>query len=123
MLYAADYGFSDRLSQTLARGVTKAGVATEMVDVLSADPQVCMGGMTSEACQLAAPAGKPSWIDLVCSIVTSSNFTGDCCGRGCLQGRHPDEPAREQRRRTPGENFTLSLGRCLRSSHSAWGAA
>ena len=38
VLYASDYGFSDRLSQTLARGVTKAGVATEMVDLLSADP-------------------------------------------------------------------------------------
>ena len=41
VLYAADYGFSDRLAQTLARGVTKAGaVAVEMVDLLSADPQV-----------------------------------------------------------------------------------
>lgn len=40
ILYSSDYGFSDRLSQTLARGVTKAGVATEMVDVLSVDPQV-----------------------------------------------------------------------------------
>ena len=40
VLYASDYGFSDRLSQTVARGITKAGVATEMVDLLSADPQV-----------------------------------------------------------------------------------
>ena len=39
VLYASDYGFSDRLSQTLARGITKAGVATEMLDLLSADPQ------------------------------------------------------------------------------------
>mmetsp|Transcript_9557 Transcript_9557/g.20353 ORF Transcript_9557/g.20353 Transcript_9557/m.20353 type:complete len:623 (+) Transcript_9557:94-1962(+) len=39
VLYASDYGFSDRLSQTLARGVTKAGVQTEMVDVMSVDPQ------------------------------------------------------------------------------------
>jgi len=39
VLYASEYGFSDRLSQTLARGVTKAGVQTEMVDMLSADPQ------------------------------------------------------------------------------------
>ena len=46
MLYSSDYGFSDRLSQTLARGVTKAGVATEMVDLLSADPQEvrCVSG-------------------------------------------------------------------------------
>ena len=40
VLYASDYGFSDRLSQTLARGITKAGVQTEMLDLLSADPQV-----------------------------------------------------------------------------------
>lgn len=40
VLYASDYGFSDRLSQTLARGITKAGVATDMLDLLSADPQV-----------------------------------------------------------------------------------
>ena len=42
VLYASDYGYSDRLSQTLARGITKAGVATEMLDLLSADPQVCL---------------------------------------------------------------------------------
>lgn len=39
VLYASDYGFSDRLSQSLAAGITKAGVATEMMDLLSADPQ------------------------------------------------------------------------------------
>lgn len=39
VLYAADYGFSDRLSQTLAKGITKAGVACEMIDLLSVDPQ------------------------------------------------------------------------------------
>ena len=42
VLYASDYGFSDRLSQTLARGITKAGVATDMLDLLSADPQVLL---------------------------------------------------------------------------------
>jgi flavorubredoxin len=40
VLYAADYGYSDRLSQTLAKGIIKASVKTEMVDVLSVDPQV-----------------------------------------------------------------------------------
>ncbi|GLC40020.1 hypothetical protein PLESTB_001519900 [Pleodorina starrii] len=39
VLYCSDYGFSDRLSQTLAKGITKAGVATDMVDLLSVDPQ------------------------------------------------------------------------------------
>lgn len=40
VLYCSDYGYSDRLSQTLAKGITKTGVKTEMVDVLSVDPQV-----------------------------------------------------------------------------------
>lgn len=44
VLYTSDYGYSDRLSQTLAKGITKAGVKTEMVDVLSVDPQVGRGG-------------------------------------------------------------------------------
>ncbi|GBF98453.1 hypothetical protein Rsub_11098 [Raphidocelis subcapitata] len=47
VLYASDYGFSDRLSQTLARGITKAGVATEMVDVLSADPQEVVAAVSA----------------------------------------------------------------------------
>ena len=40
VLYSSDYGFSDRLSQTLARGITKTDTAVEMVDVLSVDSQV-----------------------------------------------------------------------------------
>lgn len=39
ILYSSDYGYSDRLSQTLARGITKADVPTEMMDLLSVDPQ------------------------------------------------------------------------------------
>ena len=39
IFYTADYGFSDRLSQSIARGVTKTGVAVEMVDLGSADAQ------------------------------------------------------------------------------------
>ncbi|KAK9802723.1 hypothetical protein WJX73_000981 [Symbiochloris irregularis] len=39
VLYSSEYGYGDRLSQTLARGITKAGVATEMIDALSVDPQ------------------------------------------------------------------------------------
>ncbi len=39
VFYISDYGYSDRLSQAMARGITKAGVAVEMVDLKSADPQ------------------------------------------------------------------------------------
>ena len=39
VFYVADYGYSDRLSQAIARGLTKTGVAVEMMDLKSADPQ------------------------------------------------------------------------------------
>ncbi|MFQ4135098.1 diflavin flavoprotein [Nodosilinea sp. PGN35] len=39
VFYVSDYGYSDRLSQSLARGITKTGVAVEMMDMRSADPQ------------------------------------------------------------------------------------
>jgi flavorubredoxin/flavin reductase (DIM6/NTAB) family NADH-FMN oxidoreductase RutF len=39
VFYMADYGYSDRLSQSLARGITKTGVGVEMLDLKSADPQ------------------------------------------------------------------------------------
>jgi flavorubredoxin/flavin reductase (DIM6/NTAB) family NADH-FMN oxidoreductase RutF len=57
VLYSADYGFSDRLSQTLARGVTKAGeVTTDMLDALSADPQDVVGAASrAKAVVLMAP--------------------------------------------------------------------
>ena len=35
--YVADYGYSDRLSQAIAKGITKTGVEVEMVDLRSAD--------------------------------------------------------------------------------------
>ena len=42
VLYSSEYGYGDRLSQTLARGITKAGVATEMVDALTVEAQVSL---------------------------------------------------------------------------------
>nr|WP_290228390.1 diflavin flavoprotein [Trichocoleus desertorum] len=39
VFYVSDYGYSDRLSQALAKGITKTGVAVEMMDLKSADPQ------------------------------------------------------------------------------------
>jgi hypothetical protein len=36
VLYSDNYGYCDRLSQTLAHGITKADVATEMVDMVRA---------------------------------------------------------------------------------------
>lgn len=39
VFYASDYGYSDRMSQAVARGITKTGVGVEMMDLKSADPQ------------------------------------------------------------------------------------
>jgi flavin reductase (DIM6/NTAB) family NADH-FMN oxidoreductase RutF len=39
VFYISDYGYSDRLSQAIARGITKTGVAVEMMDLKTADPQ------------------------------------------------------------------------------------
>jgi len=39
VFYTSDYGYSDRLSQAIARGITKTGVAVEMMDLKSAEPQ------------------------------------------------------------------------------------
>ena len=60
VLYCDAYGFCDRLSQTLARGITKANVATEMVDLLSTDPQV----------RVRVHPGRPWWT--VDSTLTSA---------------------------------------------------
>jgi flavorubredoxin/flavin reductase (DIM6/NTAB) family NADH-FMN oxidoreductase RutF len=39
VFYVSDYGYSDRLTQAIAHGITKAGVAVEMLDLKSADLQ------------------------------------------------------------------------------------
>ncbi len=39
VFYISDYGYSDRLSQAIAHGITKTGVGVEMIDLKSADPQ------------------------------------------------------------------------------------
>jgi len=39
VFYVSGYGYSDRLSQAIARGIAKAGIAVEMVDLVGSDPQ------------------------------------------------------------------------------------
>ncbi len=39
LFYVSDYGYSDRLAQSIASGITKTNVAVEMVDLRSADLQ------------------------------------------------------------------------------------
>jgi len=39
IFYISDYGYCDRLSQAIAKGITKTGVAVEMVDLKGTEPQ------------------------------------------------------------------------------------
>lgn len=39
VFYVSDYGYSDRLSQAIARGIIKTGVGVETIDLKFADPQ------------------------------------------------------------------------------------
>jgi flavorubredoxin/flavin reductase (DIM6/NTAB) family NADH-FMN oxidoreductase RutF len=39
LFYVSDYGYSDRLSQAIAKGINKTDVAVEMLDLKTADPQ------------------------------------------------------------------------------------
>ncbi len=39
LFYFAEYGFSDRLAQAVAQGITKTGVVVELVDLRSIEPQ------------------------------------------------------------------------------------
>lgn len=79
VLYASDYGFSDRLSQTLAKGITKAGVKTEMVDLLSVDPQVTAVCGNSLVC---ACFGAFCWCLLLLDAVRRR--AGACHGKASL---------------------------------------
>jgi len=39
VFYVSDYGYSDRLTQAIAKGITKTGIAVEMMDLRSVDLQ------------------------------------------------------------------------------------
>jgi len=59
VLYTADYGYSDRLSQALARGITKTDVGVEMLDLGSVDVQELVEtvGRSAAVVVLAPPTG------------------------------------------------------------------
>lgn len=62
MLYVSDYGFSDRLSQALARGLTKTNILVDMLDLNTADSQElieCVGRSTG-IILMAPPSSGPA---------------------------------------------------------------
>ena len=75
VFYASDYGYSDRISQSVARGITKTGVAVEMMDLKSADAQEIQE-LVSRAAGLAIgvpPASLESKRGAVSTILAAAN--------------------------------------------------
>jgi len=72
VFYVSDYGYSDRLSQAIARGITKTGVAVEMMDLKSADPQAVneLVGHAAAIVVAAPPASGPFASDTQAAVST-----------------------------------------------------
>ena len=71
VFYISDYGYSDRLSQAIAKGITKTGVAVEMVDLRSADStEVHEIVNRSVGIVLGMPPSDSSQEDLVANMAT-----------------------------------------------------
>ena len=110
VLYASDYGFSDRLSQTLARGITKAGVATDMVDLLSVDPQV-----RHQFAQVSGQLGLSHLLPSRVATTLVSHVSGVVRGTsGMLQSMLYNEAAADQGRTWghSGARWQAACGAC-----------
>jgi flavorubredoxin/flavin reductase (DIM6/NTAB) family NADH-FMN oxidoreductase RutF len=57
--YVSQYGFCDRLSQALARGIQKAGAAVQLVDLRASDPQE-LSALVGEASAVVVPTWPAS---------------------------------------------------------------
>jgi flavorubredoxin/flavin reductase (DIM6/NTAB) family NADH-FMN oxidoreductase RutF len=55
VFYISDYGYSDRLSQAIAKGITKTGVAVEMMNLKAADLQEVQELVSSAAGVVITP--------------------------------------------------------------------
>ena len=49
VFYVSDYGYSDRLSQAIAKGITKTGIEVEMIDLNGSDVHELTGSSASAA--------------------------------------------------------------------------
>lgn len=75
VMYCNSYGYSDRISQTIAKGITKTGMATEMVDLLSIDAQevVEMMGRNKGVVIMAPPSDSSDAQNAISVVVSSFN--------------------------------------------------
>ncbi|MEN9228412.1 MAG: diflavin flavoprotein [Gloeomargarita sp. GMQP_bins_120] len=70
VFYVADYGYSDRLCQAVAHGVTKTGTAVEMVDMKSADLQEVRELVErSQGVVMAMPPVRGEWAEHLRAVV------------------------------------------------------
>ncbi|MEQ9670104.1 diflavin flavoprotein [Coleofasciculus sp. G2-EDA-02] len=81
VFYVSDYGYSDRLSQAIARGITKTGVGVEMMDLKSADPQevqetVSRAGGMAIAMPPASNKAATAAVSTVLAAVKSKQVVG-----------------------------------------------
>lgn len=75
VFYYSDYGYSDRLSQAVAHGITKTGVAVEMMDLKAAELQEARElAQNSAGIVIAAPPVSDSNAEaLIGTILASAN--------------------------------------------------
>lgn len=72
VLYISDYGYSDRLSQALARGLTKTNCGAEMLDLNNADIQEVVETVgKSGAVIIMAPPSKGTPLKQVTTLLAS----------------------------------------------------
>jgi flavorubredoxin len=64
--YLSQYGFCDRLSQAIARGIGKADAQVQLVDLRATDPQelAALIGEASRDLAMAVAAGSPTHLAL-----------------------------------------------------------
>ncbi|MGF1491289.1 MAG: diflavin flavoprotein [Microcoleaceae cyanobacterium] len=72
VFYISDYGYSDRLSQAIAHGITKTGVEVEMTDLRSADPQELreLAGHAAGLVLITPPGSGPEAVEMENAVST-----------------------------------------------------
>jgi flavorubredoxin/flavin reductase (DIM6/NTAB) family NADH-FMN oxidoreductase RutF len=84
VFYVSNYGFSDRLSQAIAKGIIKTGIAVEMVDLHAADQQEIRAAVEQAAALIIGmpPASAETAIGTILAAANEKQFLGlfECFG-------------------------------------------
>lgn len=83
LFYAADYGYSNELAQAIAQGINKTGVAVELIDLKSTDPQevremvgLAAGIVIGMPPQMADASSTQAALSTILAAVTSKQAVG-----------------------------------------------